>query len=303
MTRDACSRHFSGRAVTLHAIRFHRHKNVPRFATLHGVMAIVTLGAGVFYVIEIGTNDPAVDQDRFCDRRGAHVGRHHFMAIATTGKRRARFRRGALLRLVRIGCEENAPDQFVIRAKLIPQSLALLFNERTDLAGSQTLLPREVFVLRRERSQKSKHRGRIAMRQRQFRIIQIELERMTSLTIGRESDAPHEASFRVRFVAVTAIELRALLVDRRNIDCEVPLMIESQRVRVAHFGISRLLHIQLEFGMVRPEIVKRPGETARRARQFKDDLLRGMCVPMKKRRLDLRPFMRGRFHHPGIAVT
>src|SRR5437868_5364053 len=134
------------------------------------------------------------------------------------------------------------------------------------------------------------------MRNAHFRISPVELQRVTSLTIVRESNALHEMSIRLRLMAVIAIEL--LSIHRRNIGREMPLMVETQNI-----GVARVDAFQLELGMRFPKRIERSGVTLRRTRQLKDDLLRRMRMPMKIIAEHGRPFLRGRGHRRGIIVA
>ena len=68
------------------------------------------------------------------------------------------------------------------------------------------------------------------MGQGQVRIIQIELELVTNLTIRLERNSFHEAAFCLQLVTIIAIEFPSALIQRRDIGLEMPLMIESQNV-------------------------------------------------------------------------
>src|SRR2546423_10173475 len=101
------------------------------------------------------------------------------------------------------------------------------------------------------------------MRNAHFRIAPVELQRVTRLTIVRESDALHEMTVRRRLMAIIAIEL--LSIHRRNIGREMPLMVETQNI-----GVARVDSFQLKLGMRFPKRIERGGITLRRARQLKD---------------------------------
>ena len=80
------------------------------------------------------------------------------------------------------------------------------------------------------------------MRQREIRIVHVELQRMTGLAIGGEADAVHVTTFFVGHVARRAFELPT--IDGWNVRGEVPLMIKVQRV-----GIACVIPLQLELWM------------------------------------------------------
>ena len=78
VAHDACSRHFSCRAVAGDAVRFRWHKNIGSVAAVHRVMTVIALHAGVLGVIEIRLRHPTIDKDRFCNyrrriRHGLHL--------------------------------------------------------------------------------------------------------------------------------------------------------------------------------------------------------------------------------------
>ena len=114
------------------------------------------------------------------------------------------------------------------------------------------------------------------MRQGQVRIVQVELQLMTGLTIRFIRNAFHETAFDLDLVAVSAVEFLPGFIDRRNISLEMTAMIKSQNVvnRIAgkiRIGIanvvwiSRFGNIDPELGMIIPKRLENPGITLRRA--------------------------------------
>jgi len=84
VARDAFSYDFAPGTMASDAVCFCRHEHVGGVTTLHGVMTIVALHTGVFGVIEICLNHPAIDQNRF-GNGGRGVGdRFHFVAKRAT---------------------------------------------------------------------------------------------------------------------------------------------------------------------------------------------------------------------------
>jgi hypothetical protein len=113
-----------------------------------------------------------------------------------------------------------------------------------------------------------------------------------------ESDPLHKPTIRLRFVAVIAIKLGPGFVDRRNIGREMTLMIEAKHVRI--FCVDSL---QLKFRMSFPKRSKSGGETLGRARQFENDLLLGVRMPVKRVAWKFHSFFGRRGHDSGIVVT
>src|SRR5258708_10193454 len=107
------------------------------------------------------------------------------------------------------------------------------------------------------------------------RVSRIELKRVTSLTIVRVRDPLHETAVGLRLMAIIAIEL--LTVHRWNVGREMALMIKTKHVRIA-----RVLAFELKLRMRFPKIRERAGVTLLRPRQFENDLLRPMPMPIKR---------------------
>src|SRR3954469_655721 len=108
----------------------------------------------------------------------------------------------------------------------------------------------------------------------ELRIVLVEEERVTRLTVRRETDSLIEPPARLRFVAVIAVEL--LPIHRRNVVSEMSLVIEAQDI-----GIARLVTDQLKLRMRVDEGRKDPCVTTRRPRHLENDLLRRMRSQMK----------------------
>src|ERR1700719_1348531 len=119
---------------------------------------------------------------------------------------------------------------------------------------------------------------------------------MASLTVGSETNPLIKAAVGLELMAIITIEL--LPVHRRNVGSEVALMIETK-----HVGIARVDAFQLKLGMRLPKRREGGGETLRRPRQFKDDLLRRMRMPMKGVPRHAHSFLGRRSHHRGIVVA
>jgi hypothetical protein len=134
------------------------------------------------------------------------------------------------------------------------------------------------------------------MRNPHFRISPIELKGMTGLTVSGKTDPLIKMTVGLELVAIIAVE--PLPVHRRNVGSEMALVIETK-----HIGIARVRPFQLEFGMRFPKRREGRGKTLRRPRQFKDDLLRRMRMPMERISRDVRSFLGRRRHNCGIVVT
>ena len=119
---------------------------------------------------------------------------------------------------------------------------------------------------------------------------------MTRLTIRDETDSLHEPAFSVGFVAIIAIEL--LAVYERDVVRKMPLMIEAENI-----GIARFCGIDLKLRVSIPKRRKDLGVSARRPRQFKDDALRRLRMPVERRPIELHPLLRGSFHGFAIVVA
>jgi len=186
----------------------------------------------MFGVIEVRLRHPMIDQNRFRDCRDTVRGGFHFMTKCTAGKIHARGRVHILLRLVGILGEENCALELVTGMKLIAQLFDLLRDERRHFALWNCAFQTSVIgVLRGQTTQKRPDKIDIPVRNSQLRILRIELERMTSLTIVGKGNSLIQAAVRLRLMAIVAIEL--LAVHWRNIGCEMALVIEAQHVRIA----------------------------------------------------------------------
>lgn len=119
---------------------------------------------------------------------------------------------------------------------------------------------------------------------------------MTGLTVGFETDALIIAAFRIGFVTIVAIELSA--INGRNIRGEMTLVIEPK-----HVGVARFVAYELKFRVPIPKGIERLGVAPTWSRQFKDDLLRRMKMPMVICPLKLHPFLRRSLHARAVAVT
>src|ERR1700730_4775061 len=119
---------------------------------------------------------------------------------------------------------------------------------------------------------------------------------MTCLAIGSVSDSLHETAVGLRLMAIIAIEF--LSVNRRNVRSEMPLVIETKRVRVAH-----ALSFQLKLRVPFPEIRESCGVTLLRTGQFEDDLLRWMGMSMKRVVRKRHSFLCRCRHDFGIVMT
>ncbi len=100
------------------------HEHVGRFAALQRVMTNVAverlLGVRInlmFHVIETCLRHPAIDQNRFCDRRWRVGDRLYFMTKSAAGEVRESCGVHLLLRFVGIGREEHGALQFFAGAK------------------------------------------------------------------------------------------------------------------------------------------------------------------------------------------
>ena len=147
MAGDALSRNFPGRAVTGHAVGFDRHQNIGGSAALPGMVTLVTFDTGVFGVIKIGAQHPAIDQDRLGDDGRTDRDRLYLMTEPASGERGARWRSRFLLRLVWISRKKNAANQLIVRSKLISQLSALLLDKSPDLPGVNTFRSGQVLIL------------------------------------------------------------------------------------------------------------------------------------------------------------
>lgn len=211
-------------------------------------------------VIEIRLRNPTIDQNRLRDRGRSVRRAFHIMTKRAPDKISARSRAHALLWLVRIFGEENGALELFAGMKLIAERFDLLRNEAGNFAfGNSSLQTRVIGVLRGQSAQKCADKIDIAVGNPHLGISRVELERMASLTIVRVADSLHETAIRLRLMTVIAIKF--LSVDRWNIGREVPLMIETQNVRIA-----RVFALQLKLGMRFPEVCKRRRVTLGRSR-------------------------------------
>ena len=111
VTGHAFARDFALRAVAGHAVRFHRHEHIRRFAALGCVVACVAGDGRVFGVIKMRASHPTVDQHRFGDGGNERGLRFHFVTKGAAIKCRARAG-DSRLRFVGIDREEDAPLEF-----------------------------------------------------------------------------------------------------------------------------------------------------------------------------------------------
>jgi len=151
------------------------------------------------------------------------------------------------LRFVGIDREENLALEFFAGADALTQLRHLFCNEILNLVRlSNCFSHGEIGVLSRQCSQEGAHRGGVAMRQHEFRISRIELERMARLTVGNEGDALIIATLGIGLVAVVAVKL--LAVHERYVGRKVALMIKAQPVWIAN-----LVPVELKLRMAVPK--------------------------------------------------
>src|SRR5205085_7673820 len=110
----------------------------------------------------------------------------YFVAKSAAGKIPASGGGRLTVGLVRIGLEKHGALEFRIAAKLHPQLIHLLGDERLHVAVTSGALIWEagkVRILRGECSQKCAHEIHIAMRQMKLRIVFVEEQRVARLAV------------------------------------------------------------------------------------------------------------------------
>src|SRR4051794_27760146 len=153
------------------------------------------------------------------------------MAVGASGEIRQPRSRHIRTCLVRISLEEYLVDELGVRVVLTPQLFSLLLDKRSDrFRIGHSFSFGQIFVVTGHRAKEPKYGSRIAVRQCQIGIVEIELELMAGLTIRFERNALHETAFDFQLVAIVAIKFLSRLVNGGDIRAEMAAMIESQNV-------------------------------------------------------------------------
>jgi len=291
VTSNAFRHDFALWTVTSQTARLSRHKNIGRLPALSRLVANVAIERLlrpridlVLGMTEFRLRHPPVDQNRPGYRRGSIGHSFDFMAKRAADEICATARGHFFPGLIRINCKKHSALEFVAAVERFPQLPDLLGNEVCHIGiAIYPLCSRIIGVLGRQGAQKRAGKLDISMGNLQAWIFPIELQGMTRLAVGRESDALVITAPRIGNMAVIAIEF--LPVYRRNVSSKMALMIESKHVRIPRFIAN-----QLEFRVAVPKGVERFGVAARWPRRFEHDLRKGMRMSMIIRPLYLHSF-------------
>lgn len=237
-------------------------------------------------MIELAAHQPAVGDLWFRNGRNQFAARFNFVAIGA-----ARIERAVVQRFF-CAAEENLLFQIFSAQLFRAQILQLRLHEilHRSLFG-HAFSAGEISVLNFQTAQESADSFGISVRQLQFRIAPVELERVTFTAICLEGNFLVERAGSVGFVATRTIQFAAAL--RVNRVAEVQSVIEFERV-----GIFQMVRVNLELGMIFCERTENFGVTRFRPRRFKKDLsLRGIEAKIEIFGGNFFPFGERRLHH------
>lgn len=212
----------------------------------------------VFPVVEPSAHHPTVGDDRGRDDGDVLRVGLHLMAIGATGELCATFGGQLGIHLARVRGEEHQAEELFAAPERLPDFRDVLAAEFVDLVGlPQALAPGEIDILERQGFHDADDRPDRAVREGEFRVERIELQRVTTAAIPRERNPVHIGTGRIGLMTVRTFQLPAAEQDR---GAEVQRVGETERIRIfAAHGPCR------EFRVAVGETPKRSGAALGRA--------------------------------------